>query len=169
MTAHVLMGHPLSRAGAAHLESGQAFRHRDTQSDGKNSQFWSLVAFPETAQSELLRLNAGDSVSVHGALKAKTYKKMGVKVADWAKTPRANIIFVHGLGGHAYDTWRRAPDDNSFWPLWLAEDVEGISVWTLAYAAPASNCRKQSRASASVVAGASSSSSSSAGERVLTV
>jgi pimeloyl-ACP methyl ester carboxylesterase len=62
-----------------------------------------------------------------------------IKVADWAKTPRANIIFVHGLGGHAYDTWRRAPDDDSFWPLWLAEDVEGISVWTLAYAAPASN------------------------------
>jgi single-stranded DNA-binding protein len=74
------MGHPLSRAGAAHLESGQAFRHRDTQSDGENSQFWSLVAFPETAQSELLRLNAGDSVSVHGALKAETYKKTGVTI-----------------------------------------------------------------------------------------
>ncbi len=62
-----------------------------------------------------------------------------IKVADWAKTPRANVVFVHGLGGHAYDTWRRAPGDDSFWPLWLAKDVEGISVWTLAYAAPASN------------------------------
>ena len=62
-----------------------------------------------------------------------------IKVADWAKKPRANVIFVHGLSGHAYDTWRRAPDGDSFWPLWLAEDVEGVSVYTLAYAAPASN------------------------------
>ena len=62
-----------------------------------------------------------------------------IKVADWSGRSRANVVFVHGLGGHAYDTWRRAPDDDSFWPLWLAEDVEGISVYTLAYAAPASN------------------------------
>ena len=62
-----------------------------------------------------------------------------IKVANWAKKPRANVIFVHGLSGHAYDTWRRAPDDDLFWPLWLAEDVEGVSVYTLAYAAPPSN------------------------------
>jgi triacylglycerol esterase/lipase EstA (alpha/beta hydrolase family) len=78
-------------------------------------------------------------VCPHGKAQNPRGDAMGVKVADWAKTPRANIIFVHGLGGHAYDTWRRAPDYNSFWPLWLAEDVEGISVWTLAYDAPASN------------------------------
>jgi pimeloyl-ACP methyl ester carboxylesterase len=56
-----------------------------------------------------------------------------------AGKPRASVIFVHGLGGHAYDTWRRAPDNNAFWPLWLAKDLEGISVYTLAYEAPPSN------------------------------
>jgi tetratricopeptide (TPR) repeat protein/pimeloyl-ACP methyl ester carboxylesterase len=68
-----------------------------------------------------------------------------IKIAGWGGRPRASVIFVHGLGGHAYDTWRRdarrreAPEDVTFWPLWLAEDVGGISVYTLAYEAPASN------------------------------
>jgi len=62
-----------------------------------------------------------------------------IKVAGWAGKPRASVIFVHGLGGHAYDTWRRAPNDDSFWPLWLAQDVEGLSIYTLAYEAPPTN------------------------------
>jgi hypothetical protein len=67
-----------------------------------------------------------------------------IKIAGFAGTPRASVIFVHGLGGHAYDTWRRdtkkeAAEDASFWPIWLAQDVPGISVYTLAYEAPASN------------------------------
>jgi hypothetical protein len=62
-----------------------------------------------------------------------------VKVAGWSGKRRASVIFVHGLGGDAYDTWRRPPEDNSFWPLWLAEDITGLAVYTLAYEAPASN------------------------------
>jgi len=67
-----------------------------------------------------------------------------IKIAGFGGAARASVIFVHGLGGHAYDTWRRdtkkeAAGDASFWPLWLAQDVPGISVYTLAYEAPASN------------------------------
>ncbi|WP_292532937.1 hypothetical protein [Methylocystis sp.] len=62
-----------------------------------------------------------------------------IKVADWSGAPRASVIFVHGLSGHPYDTWRRGPDDDTFWPLWLAQDVNGLAVYTLGYAAPASN------------------------------
>ena len=62
-----------------------------------------------------------------------------IKVAGWAGAARASVIFVHGLGGHAYDTWRRATDNDTFWPLWLAKDAEGISVYTLAYEGPPSN------------------------------
>jgi tetratricopeptide (TPR) repeat protein len=62
-----------------------------------------------------------------------------IKIAGWTGPPRANVIFVHGLGGHAYDTWRRKADDDSFWPLWLAEEVEGLAVYTLGYEAPPSN------------------------------
>jgi tetratricopeptide (TPR) repeat protein len=62
-----------------------------------------------------------------------------VKIASWKGKPRGSVIFVHGLGGHVYSTWRRAADDNTFWPIWLAEDVAGLAVYSLAYEAPASN------------------------------
>lgn len=62
-----------------------------------------------------------------------------VKVADWTERPWGTVIFVHGLGGHIYETWRRASNDNTFWPLWLAEDVEGIAVYALGYQAPPTN------------------------------
>ena len=62
-----------------------------------------------------------------------------IKVAGWTDELSASVIFVHGLGGHVYDTWRRATDDQSFWPLWLAEDIEGLAVYVLSYEAPASN------------------------------
>src|SRR5437763_335267 len=62
-----------------------------------------------------------------------------IRVAAWTREPRAGVVFVHGLGGHAYDTWRRGTDIPSFWPLWLAQDVEGVVVYTLSYPAPASN------------------------------
>src|SRR3712207_6318327 len=61
-----------------------------------------------------------------------------VKVATWGGKARASVVFVHGLGGHAYGTWRRAAGDGSFWPVWLAEDVPGLAVYTLAYEAPPS-------------------------------
>ena len=62
-----------------------------------------------------------------------------IKVAEWAGRPRASVIFVHGLSGHAYKTWRSARNEESFWPRWLAQDVEGVAVYTLAYEAPTSN------------------------------
>jgi len=62
-----------------------------------------------------------------------------IKVAAWANPPRASVVFVHGLGGDALETWRSAAGDASFWPLWLAEDVEGVTVYTMSYEAPASN------------------------------
>jgi tetratricopeptide (TPR) repeat protein len=62
-----------------------------------------------------------------------------VRIASWKGAPRASVVFVHGLGGHVYNTWRCAPDDDTFWPVWLAQDVEGLAVYSLAYEAPASN------------------------------
>src|SRR2546430_713953 len=62
-----------------------------------------------------------------------------IELAGGTGQPRASVIFVHGLAGPAYDTLRRAPDNNTFWPLWLAKDVEGIAVYTMAYEAPPTN------------------------------
>lgn len=41
---------------------------------------------------------------------------------------RADIVFVHGLGGDARETWRhQASDGDNFWPRWFGEDLAGES------------------------------------------
>jgi hypothetical protein len=59
-----------------------------------------------------------------------------IKIADWDGDKRGNVVFVHGLGGHPYDTWRRSPSDDTFWPFWLAEDIKGLAVYSLGYVSP---------------------------------
>ena len=51
---------------------------------------------------------------------------------------RANAVFFHGLGGDARATWRAGTGDASFWPAWLAQDIEGLSVYSVGYEAPVS-------------------------------
>jgi len=62
-----------------------------------------------------------------------------IKVAGWGGRARVNVVFVHGLGGHAYDTWRRSAESDTCWPVWLSRDIAGLVSWTLAYEAPPTN------------------------------
>ncbi|WP_232630873.1 tetratricopeptide repeat protein [Methylobacterium sp. Leaf118] len=52
-----------------------------------------------------------------------------------------NVIFVHGLGGDPRWTWQATPDLAMLWPCWLAEDIEGLAVWSVGYEAPVSRWR----------------------------
>jgi tetratricopeptide (TPR) repeat protein len=57
-----------------------------------------------------------------------------------ARGPKsANVVFFHGLGGDARATWQATKDESSFWPSWLAQDIEGLSVYSMGYEAPVSN------------------------------
>lgn len=56
----------------------------------------------------------------------------------------ANVVFVHGLGGHNRETWQYDKgDETSFWPQWLYDDLNAASggmshpvgVWSLGYPA----------------------------------
>ncbi|MFB6449580.1 alpha/beta fold hydrolase [Bradyrhizobium tunisiense] len=66
-----------------------------------------------------------------------------IKISGWVPTPRANVVFVHGLMGDAYATWSRSDSfpspDATFWPAWLSTDIPGLQVFTVSYDAPASN------------------------------
>ena len=57
-----------------------------------------------------------------------------------ARGPKsATVIFFHGLGGDAHGTWSADPKDKaSFWPAWLAQDIEGLSIYSVAYEASVS-------------------------------
>lgn len=66
-----------------------------------------------------------------------------IQIATWSPILQANVVFVQGLMGDAYATWRRGHEepasDSTFWPLWLTEDVRGLQIFTLSYHAPVSN------------------------------
>lgn len=62
-----------------------------------------------------------------------------VEIADWTGQTAASVVFVHGLGGHAYGTWGDPADAAWFWPRGLAASVPGLRTYALSYDAPPSN------------------------------
>jgi pimeloyl-ACP methyl ester carboxylesterase len=54
-----------------------------------------------------------------------------------------DVVFIHGLNGDARETWL-GKDQVSFWPQWLAEDIDGVAVWSVGYEAAATGWRGHS-------------------------
>ena len=50
-------------------------------------------------------------------------------------TRKADVVFIHGLGGDAFTTWRYGDDNASSWPHWLGHEFKDVGVWSLGYAA----------------------------------
>jgi tetratricopeptide (TPR) repeat protein/pimeloyl-ACP methyl ester carboxylesterase len=64
-----------------------------------------------------------------------------IHVGSGSGEKHANVIFLHGLGGDLRATWRHGPDDRSFWPRWLAENIPGLAVYSIGYDASVSRWR----------------------------
>jgi predicted esterase len=58
------------------------------------------------------------------------------KIAQARGENRLDAIFFHGLGGGARTTWQPTytkKGEDSLWLEWLAEDIEGVSVYSVSY------------------------------------
>ena len=47
--------------------------------------------------------------------------------------PDCDVVFVHGLNGDGKSTWTSHAASESFWPNWLAADLESAAIWTVSY------------------------------------
>lgn len=47
----------------------------------------------------------------------------------------SHVIFFHGLNGDPIKTWQSSANPPECWPKWLAEDIEGLAVWSIGYKA----------------------------------
>jgi tetratricopeptide (TPR) repeat protein len=58
-------------------------------------------------------------------------------ISEACKDPqrKADVVFIHGLGGDAFGTWRHGDDDETSWPHWLANAFADVGVWSLEHAA----------------------------------
>jgi single-stranded DNA-binding protein len=93
MTAHVLISGQLFREPEQRTsKAGKPFVTCTVRTkDGDTSTYWSLVAFSESVQAELMRLTAGESLSVQGGMQIGEYEKDGIR------KPSFSVIADHVL------------------------------------------------------------------------
>lgn len=48
-------------------------------------------------------------------------------------TACADVVFIHGLGGHYQETWNYSHGPGLYWPEELSRDLEDVNVWALNY------------------------------------
>jgi pimeloyl-ACP methyl ester carboxylesterase len=68
---------------------------------------------------------------------ATSYEVDGIfRIIGCANADREmDIVFVHGLGGDAKQTWHPKGRPTDFWPKWIGEQLPHVGVWSLDYEA----------------------------------
>ncbi|WP_319798237.1 single-stranded DNA-binding protein [Nitrobacter sp.] len=95
MTAHVLITGNLFRTPERKTSAtGNAYVRATLKvagADNGPAEFWSALIFSQSAQDEIVRLSAGDRISMQGSLKLSTY------IAGNGETRIDRTIFADGV------------------------------------------------------------------------
>jgi len=72
-----------------------------------------------------------------GSSKKGMANPMGLTLITSPAIPIVDLIFIHGLGGSAFNSWSWEHDPRNFWPAWLSKEphLSAARVHTFGYAA----------------------------------
>lgn len=62
----------------------------------------------------------------------KSSEEKAYRVSPSDRKPRFNVVFIHGIHGHWFDTWV-SRDSSFYWPMAVAEDFPKAGVWSVHY------------------------------------
>lgn len=111
MTVHILISGSIFRAPEQKTsQAGRRFVSATIKVGGESgiAEFWSVLAFGDTAGGELLRLGIGDFLSAQGSAKIELYQKDGGE-ARISRTIFANAILA--LRQPPRERKKKAPTD----------------------------------------------------------
>lgn len=117
------------------LSGGKAFlEHLEHHHDDVSLEYQS------NAQRALVNMKAFAQLETDGEIPPYYAEGTNVLALDDVKDPTVDIVFVHGLRGHPFSTWRTSmsTDTTTIWPKeWLAQDLKDLGtaprILTLGY------------------------------------
>lgn len=127
MTVHVLItGSLFKPAERRTSKAGKVFVVATVKAaavDATNSEFWSVLAFNDTAQEQLLRLEAGEKLSLQGGLKLETFRRDDGEVRI-SRTVFADNVLVLRAPPKERKPKAKPPEQQSLRPVNIIPDAD---------------------------------------------
>jgi hypothetical protein len=128
--------YPACSHGIPGRSSAACWAARRSRKSSRSSTLQHLEKAPnfgsQVAQSRLSGSTRGNILTAEGAQALSVLHQIS---GCQSATRKADVVFIHGLGGDAFATWRHGKDDTASWPHWLGQEFPEVGVWSVGYSA----------------------------------